>query len=198
MPVAPALMPPPRVARVLSLEIDDARLTDLEPWHAEQLAALFRAHGPDFYRWLPWEGFEEVDAARGFIEGFAKARGEGTRRLLGIWIGDELVGGTLFPSINPRAGTAEIGVFIAAHARGRGIVTRAVSSMLEWAFVDRGLHRVEWRCAVGNEPSRRIPERLGFTHEGTLREVFRVREERQDLQVWAILRDEWAALRHPS
>ena len=179
---------------MLRLEIDHARIADLEPWHAAQLAQLFRDTGPDFYRWLPWEGFEDEDAARGFIEGFAKARGEGTRRLYGIWIGDELVGGTLFPSINPRAGTAEVGVFLAASARGHGIVTRAVGAMLDWAFSERGLHRVEWRCAVGNDPSRRIPERLGFTHEGTLREIFRVREERQDLEVWALLAHEWDGL----
>jgi len=180
------------VSRVLSLQIDDARLSDLEPWHAEQLAGLFRAQGADFYEWLPWEGFEDVDAARGFIEGFAKARGEGTRRLLGIWVGDELVGGTLFPSINPRSRTAEAGVFLAAPARGRGIVTRAVAAMLDWAFTERGMHRVEWRCAPGNEPSRRVAQRLGFTHEGTLREVFPVREERQDLEVWSLLAREWA------
>jgi RimJ/RimL family protein N-acetyltransferase len=182
------------VARVLSLEIDHARISDLEPWHAPQLAGLFRTHGADFYQWLPWEGFEDEGAARGFIEGFAKARGEGTRRLFGIWVDDALVGGTLFPSINPRAGTAEVGVFLAASARGHGIVTRAVGAMLDWAFTERGLHRVEWRCAVGNAPSRRIPERLGFTHEGTLREIFPVRDERQDLEVWALLAREWDGL----
>ena len=66
--------------------------------------------------------------------------------------------------------------------------------MLDWAFVERGLHRVEWRCAPGNhaEPAR-SRERLGFTHEGTLREVFRVREDFHDLEVWSLLRDEWRA-----
>ena len=65
--------------------------------------------------------------------------------------------------------------------------------MSDWAFVERVLHRVEWRCAPGNEPSRAIPRRLGFTHEGTLRQAWRVREELHDLEVWALLRDEWRA-----
>jgi len=179
---------------VLSLQIDDARLADLEPHHAEQVADLFRAHGADFYDWLPWEGFEQVDGASGFLDGFARGRGEDTRRLYGIWVGDQLVGGTLFPTLNTRTRNAEIGVFIAGSARGRGIVTRAVAAMLDWAFTERGMHRVEWRCAPGNEPSRRIPQRLGFTHEGTLREVFPVREERQDLEVWALLARDWSGL----
>lgn len=179
---------------MLNLEIDDARLTDLEPWHAEQLAGLLRAHGPDFYEWLPWEGFEQAEAARGFLEGFATSRGETGRRIFGIWVGDELVGATLFPSFNPRAGNAEVGVLLASSARGRGIVTRAVAAMLDWAFTERGMHRVEWKCAPGNEPSRRMAQRLGFTHEGTLREAFRVRDVRQDLEVWAILGREWSGL----
>jgi ribosomal-protein-serine acetyltransferase len=180
---------------VLSLQIDDdVRLADLEPWHAEQLAGLLRAHGPDFYDWLPWEGFEQVDAARGFLEGFAKSRGETGRRIFGIWVGHELLGATLFPSFNPRSATAEVGVLLASTARGRGIVTRAVAAMLDWAFDERGVHRVEWKCAPGNAPSRRMAQRLGFTHEGTLREVFPVREERQDLEVWAVLSREWSGL----
>ena len=179
---------------MLSLQIDNARIADLEPWHAEQLAALMRTHGADVYDWLPWEGFEQVEAARGFLEGFAKSRGETGRRIYGIWVGDELVGATLFPSFNARSGTAEVGVLIASVARGRGIVTRVVAAMLDWAFTERGVHRVEWKCAPGNEPSRRMAQRLGFTHEGTLREAFPVREERQDLEVWALLAREWHGL----
>ena len=91
------------------------------------------------------------------------------------------------PSFNARSATAEVGVLIASVARGRGIVTRAVAAMLDWAFTERGVHRVEWKCAPGNEPSRRMAQRLGFTHEGTLREAFPVRDERQDLEVWALL-----------
>lgn len=64
----------------------------------------------------------------------------------------------------------------------------------DWTCTERGLHRVEWRCAPGNLASRRVAERLGFTHEGTLREVFPVPEERQDLEVWAIRSREWSGL----
>lgn len=178
---------------MLSLQIDHARIADLEPWHAEEFAQLFQRHGADFYAWLPWEGFEQVEAARGFLEGFAKSRADG-RRIYGIWVDDELLGATLFPGFNARSRTAEVGVLLAAPARGRGIVTRTVAAMLDWAVTERGMLRVEWKCAPGNEPSRRLAERLGFTHEGTLREAFPVRDERQDLEVWALLAREWQGL----
>ena len=78
-------------------------------------------------------------------------------------------------------------MFLAKDARGQGIVTRTVEAMMDWAFGERDLRRLEWRCAPGNEPSRAIPRRLGFTHEGTLRQAFRVREDFHDLEVWSLL-----------
>jgi RimJ/RimL family protein N-acetyltransferase len=175
----------------MSLRIDPADLRDLEPWHAEELAELFQQSGGEFYEWLPWEHFESAEATKGFLDGFARGRAEDSRRIFGLWVDGTLVGGTLFPTINARSGTAELGAFLAKRARGQGIVTRAVEAMVEWAFDERGLRRLEWRCAPGNDSSRAIAERLGFTHEGTLRQVFRVREGFHDLEVWSLLRDEW-------
>ena len=176
---------------MLERRVGPAVMRDLEPWHSQELAELFQREDHDLYRWLAWEHFEDADSAKGFLEGFAKGRGEGTRRLFGLWLDRALVGGTLYPIINMRSGIAEIGVFLAAPARGRGIVTEAARSMVDHAFDDLGMRRVEWRCSPANLPSRAIPKKLGFTLEGTLRQVFQVREAYLDLEVWAVLREEW-------
>jgi ribosomal-protein-serine acetyltransferase len=49
------------------------------------------------------------------------------------------------------------------------------------------LQKVDIRCASGNRRSRAIPERLGFTHEGTLRQAERVYEAWFDHEVYALL-----------
>ena len=176
---------------MLNRLIGPVEVRDLEPWHAEELAEFFRRSGPDLYDWLPWEHFESAEATLPFLTRFAEGRGTDTRRLFGLWLDGSLVGGTLFPTINARAGTAELGVFLAREARGQGIVTQTVEAMITWAFDTRGLRRLEWRCAPDNAPSRAIPQRLGFTHEGTLRQVFQVRDDLHDLEVWSLLRHEW-------
>lgn len=176
---------------MLERHVGAAVLRDLEPWHAQEFAGLFERDDHDLFQWLAWEHFQDPDSSRTFLEGFAKSRGDGTRRLFGLWLDGSLVGGTLYPTINMRTGIAEIGVFLAAPARGQGIVTEAVKAMLDHAFGDLGMRRVEWRCAPLNGPSRAIPQRLGFTLEGTLRQVFQVRESYVDLEVWSVLRDEW-------
>lgn len=176
---------------MLNRRIGPVEVRDLEPWHAEELAAYFQRSGAGLYGWLPWEHLESVESARDFLQRFADGRAGDSRRLYGLWLEGTLVGGTLFPTLNARAGTAELGVFLAEDVRGRGIVTQTVEAMIDWAFTDRGLRRLEWRCAPGNEPSQKIPRKLGFTHEGTLREVFKVRDTFHDLEVWSLLRREW-------
>jgi RimJ/RimL family protein N-acetyltransferase len=176
---------------MLSLRVGPAELRALEPWRAPEFAAFMQRSGSSLYEWLPWERFEDVDNARAFLAPFAESAAQDGRRLYGIWLDDELVGGVLFPAFNARSGVAEIGAFLGTEARGRGIVTQAVAAMVRYCFEERGLHRVEWRCAPGNLPSRAVAQRLGFTHEGTLRQVFDIRGRKVDLEMWALLREDW-------
>ena len=80
-----------------------------------------------------------------------------------------------------------IGYWIAGEFEGRGLMTRAVRVLVEHAFGDLGLHRVEIRCAVGNARSRAIPERLGFRQEGILRGAERAAGRHLDIAVYGRL-----------
>jgi len=53
------------------------------------------------------------------------------------------------------------------------------------------MHRVEIRCGTGNHRSCAVPERLGFTREGVLREAQWVSGRWVDLVVWGMLEQEW-------
>ncbi|MFC4858744.1 GNAT family N-acetyltransferase [Actinophytocola glycyrrhizae] len=71
------------------------------------------------------------------------------------------------------------------------LVTRASTAMIDWAFRERGMHRVEWRCPSANTRSSAVARRLGMTREGTLREAFSLHGVRHDVEVWAVLASEW-------
>ena len=63
------------------------------------------------------------------------------------------------------------------------------------AIRDFGVHRVEIRVASSNVRSRRIPERLGFTHEGKQREASPAPDgSYDDLEIYSVLDREWRAL----
>ena len=63
----------------------------------------------------------------------------------------------------------DTGFWVRKSAQGRGIATETANAMVRYAFGALGMQRVGFTHSLGNEPSRRIAERLGFALEGIQR-----------------------------
>ena len=63
---------------------------------------------------------------------------------------------------------AEIGYWLVPSARGRGVGRTAVSLLVEWAFDELGLERVEITTTPDNGPARALAGSLGFSEEGVM------------------------------
>ncbi|WP_329138471.1 GNAT family N-acetyltransferase [Streptomyces sp. NBC_00670] len=179
-----------------SLGDDGAELRPLEPWHAEEfLAHLDR--GREFIgQHIPFgEQQTDVGSARELLTMYAHRRADDAGSLHGIWLDGKLVGGVLFRTFDAAQGTAEVGCWLEPAVVGRGLVTRAVRVLLDWAFDARGIHRVEWRASSANTPSINVARRLGMRRDGVLRENNLYRGARQDLEVWSLLAPEWREAR---
>jgi RimJ/RimL family protein N-acetyltransferase len=74
--------------------------------------------------------------------------------------------------------------------RGKGIVTEATRLLVRYLFETRTVNRIQLCIHPDNVPSRRVAEKLGFTHEGTARGAWFQRGKHQDMEVYSILRDE--------
>ncbi len=70
-------------------------------------------------------------------------------------------------------------------------MTKACRALMEYAFENVHLHRVEIKAAEKNERSRAIPERLGFQKEGCLRGAEQVNGRHLDVIVYGMLQKEW-------
>ena len=173
-----------------------AELRPLEPWQAAEFAehvARSRAH---LAPWLPWATtVTDEESARQFLRRYAEAQANDAGRIYGIWLDEVLVGGTLFRVFDVGAGSCEVGVWLAPEAEGRGLITRAVRHMIDWAVGVRGMARVEWRTLPHNHRSIAGATRQGMTHEGVLRLAFPIRGIRQDVEVWSLLAGEWHSRR---
>ena len=79
-------------------------------------------------------------------------------------------------------GSGEFGYWLAAPARGRGLLTEAARTALDWGFSADGaaLARIEWHAVVGNTASARVAERLGFRFEGVRRAALIGSDGRED------------------
>jgi ribosomal-protein-serine acetyltransferase len=64
--------------------------------------------------------------------------------------------------------------------------------MINLAFRNMEMNRIQIRCGVGNEKSSAIPRRLGFKYEGTERNGERHNQRYIDLEVFSLLKHEWA------
>ncbi len=86
---------------------------------------------------------------------------------------------------------AQFGYWLAAGARGRGFATRAVTLMTGW-LLELGAARVFLTIESDNAASAAVARRAGFTYEGTLRADGVWQGQRQDVDVFAVLADEWS------
>jgi RimJ/RimL family protein N-acetyltransferase len=83
---------------------------------------------------------------------------------------DRMCGSVRLRDVDGRSGSANVGYLLAADHVGRGLATRAVAGVVDWAFTVLQLHRVELRCVASNRASAAVAGRLGFTLEGRLRD----------------------------
>jgi ribosomal-protein-serine acetyltransferase len=63
----------------------------------------------------------------------------------------------------------DTGYWVRKSAQGQGIATEATNAMVRYAFGALGMRRIGLTHSAGNEASRRIAERLGFSFEGIQR-----------------------------
>jgi RimJ/RimL family protein N-acetyltransferase len=105
------------------------------------------------------------------------------------------VGTGAYMRIKPEHGVIEIGTLVfGASLQRTSAATEAIYLLAAHAFDDLGYRRLEWKCDVLNEPSRRAAERLGFRFEGIFRQHMVVRARNRDTAWFAILDHEWPAV----
>ena len=76
---------------------------------------------------------------------------------------------------------------------GAGVNTEAKALLLDFAFDELQLHRIEARIVLSNHRSRRAFERLGGRREGTLKESLHKEGAFHDQALYASLSTEWKA-----
>jgi len=87
-----------------------------------------------------------------------------------IHSGGKFAGLIGFKSSDKSNKRTEIGYWLSEPFQGKGIMTRSVKTLMKFAFQDLGMHRIQIKCATGNQKSRNIPEKIGYKLEGTERD----------------------------
>jgi len=92
-----------------------------------------------------------------------------------------------------RAREAEVSYYVLPGGQGKGYATDAVRTLAAFAFDSLNAHSLVARVRADNSPSRRVVEKVGFTHEGTRREAFYGEGAYHDVAIYGLLREGFVA-----
>lgn len=86
---------------------------------------------------------------------------------------------------------AWMGAWVDPEFHGRGYAPRGTALVVEFAFAELNLNRVQAGVYEPNRPSQRVMEKLGFEREGVQRQNQYVDGEFVDSYLYAMLREDW-------
>jgi RimJ/RimL family protein N-acetyltransferase len=169
----------------------------LRPLEQRDVPAFAKAFEDDPELGPAWGAEEDPDDERlaervGRASSLA-AEGRGVELAIADRGSDELLGSVILHSIDWGHERGEVGFWLAPGARGRGVATEGVGLLVNWAFSDLGLHRVEMITLPALPNFARVlalAKRLGFRQEGVMRERNLERGRRFDTMMLAVLRAE--------
>jgi ribosomal-protein-serine acetyltransferase len=166
---------------------DDCHLRSLEEADAEELYGLVEANRSYFAKWLPWAAGQTLEGTAEFIRKTRKQLEDNDGLQGALVLDGHIIGAGGLLGVEWEARKTGIGYWLAEEHQGRGLMTRAVRAIADYAFDELELNRVEIQAATDNHRSRAIPERLGFQQEGVLRAYERVGDRRLDIVVYSLL-----------
>jgi ribosomal-protein-alanine N-acetyltransferase len=86
---------------------------------------------------------------------------------------------------------AYLGYYLGARYMGQGHMTEAIQLMLQYAFTQLKLHRLEANIQPANTASLMLIKRAGFIREGYSRRYLKICGRWRDHERWAILAEDW-------
>ena len=172
-----------RTARLRLRPFVDADASDLYALHSNPYVLRYWDSPP----WTePARADRFIAACREMAE-----EGKGARLVVERADDESFLGWCTLGRWNPDFRSASLGYCLDAAAWGHGYATEAAEALLAWAFDTLDLNRVQAEADTRNGASARVLEKLGFVHEGTLREDCVVDGVVSDSWVYGLLRREW-------
>ncbi len=178
---------------MIKIQIEEGLLLkSLELRDSEDLLPLVDSNRAYLREWLPWlDMTRTIDEMITFIDAAVRQQAAGLGFQAGIWHKEQLIGIIGYHHLEWANRSTCVGYWLAEAFQHKGFMTKACRALVEYAFEDWHLNRIEIRCAVGNLKSRAIPERLGFKSEGLLREAEWLYDHYVDHVVYGILSQDW-------
>jgi ribosomal-protein-alanine N-acetyltransferase len=166
-------------------ELTTARL-NLRALTSGDAPAIFAyASDPEVARFTLWPPHKSLEFTNGFLRLF-------TQPIFLSWAirlqgSEEAIGMIFLHSWSKHHRKAEIAFNLKRAHWKQGLVTEASARVLEFSFQTLGLNRIEATCMPANGSARRVVEKIGMIHEGTMRRSHFRYDGAHDMELYAAL-----------
>lgn len=146
---------------------EEIKLYPIQLYDAQDVFNTINTQREYLGKWLPFIAFtNEIKDTEEFIKSVINAPEESKELVFVIRFNEEFAGIIGYRGTDLLNKKTEIGYWLSEYFQGKGIVTKSVERLIEYTFNDLGMNRLQIRCAVENEKSKKIPKALGFKFEG--------------------------------
>lgn len=146
---------------------------------------------PEVTRFMLWETHRSINDTYNFIEFILEQYNMDTAAewVITLKNSGEVVGTIGLNSLS-RHFCCELGYTLSKDYWGQGIMPEAASKVLQFAFEDMKVNRVESMHFVGNEKSGRVMQKIGMKYEGCLRKKIFAKGKYHDCAIYSKLAQE--------
>lgn len=175
-----------------SLVLRKLKRSDRSAWQATRMSS---------YEWLkPWEAtvapVHGESAHHGgtygdYVRALNHAAKAGESYMWGMFLDGQFAGQISLGSISYGSlRGAHVGYWVARSAAGRGVAPTAVAMVMDYAFTELKLHRLEVNIRPENTASTRVAEKLGLRVEGLRKKYLHIDGSWADHVAYAITVEE--------
>jgi len=168
------------------------RLVLINESHASTIFEMVHKNKENLRQWLSFvDKMESIAFAETFIKGSMQRNDLGTEYAFIIFENEIAVGRVGVYKIDQQHKIGEIGYWLVEEMQGKGIMTCACKAIVAFCFDQLLLNRIEIKCGFHNVKSQALPNVLGFTKEGIIREGEWLHEKYIDLFLYSLLKSEY-------
>ena len=148
------------------------------------------AQDPEVTRYLVWKPHQNIRETEEFLLACGQLWRTGKDFAYAITLkeNDKLIG--MF-GLHPLKLKIEVGYALARPYWGQGCMTEVLRAVIDWAFVQPDIFRVQAICDVENLGSARVMEKAGMSREGLLRRYVlhpNISAEPRDAYMYAVVK----------
>lgn len=167
----------------------------LRPVRMADAEDLFEySRDPEVARHVLWDAHRSIHQTRDYIRYLIRQYRNAAPGTFAIVLREtgKVIGTIGFMWVQTDNRSAEVGYSLSRAYWNRGIMSEALREVVNFGFLELRLNRIEAQHECANPASGRVMIHAGMQHEGTLRQRIYNKGRFVDVELYAILRSDWA------